>query len=382
MKPGCLVLETGEIFKGFLIHGEAQSGEVVFNTSHSGYEEIATDPSYYNQILVMTAPLQGNYGVSSDCWQSDRFWIKGFVCVEIQNSMRDRQWLERLDSHKVPILSHIDTRSLVFRLREKGTVCGAIVPLSKESRKMANTLIQKLKQEAKDWTKKVCIKEPKEFKAHKVKGPKLALIDFGFKKNIFKELLKRSSKLCIFPSTSSIKEIKSWNPDGIVLSNGPGDPKEVLEGTKLVQKLLSWKPLFGICMGHQVLAQAIGAETYKLKFGHRGSNHPIRDYLLNKIYVSAQNHGYAVNKNSLPKEVKVSHVNLNDDTVAGIFSQKWNCLSVQFHPENHPGPKESSLLFDFFIKNFLKNSSKKSSSLKPHLLQKRKSRSNASQKKY
>ena len=358
MKPGSLVLETGEVFNGFLFADSAKAGEVVFNTSHTGYEEMATDPSYYNQILVMTAPLQGNYGASSDFWQSDKIWIKGFVCLELQDSSGDRPWLETLRTHKIPILSSVDTRSLTLKLRTKGVLWGAIVPLGKKSVPQALSLIKEEKTKPKDWTKAVCVSEVKEFKGKKRTGPKLVLIDFGYKKNILDEMLKRSSKVCIFPQTSSSREIKAWNPDALVLSNGPGDPKDVEDGTKLVQKLLGWRAIFGICMGHQVLAQTMGGKTYKLKFGHRGSNHPIEDKLLGKIYISAQNHGYAVREDSLPKDVLVSHINLNDKTVAGIFSEKRKCLSVQFHPENHPGPTEATVLFDFFINRLVKGLSK------------------------
>lgn len=358
MKPGCLVLETGEIFKGFLLGGAAQAGEVVFNTSHSGYEEIATDPSYYNQILIMTAPLQGNYGAESSVWQSDCFWIKAFVCLEAQNSIRDREWLEKLNLNRIPVLTSVDTRQAVLRLREKGVVWSAVLPLAKDSFQQAISLIKKEKAKAKDWTQAVSVRSAKEFKGQKRKGPRLALIDFGFKKNILNEMLTRSAQVCVFPSTSSIKPIRDWEPEGLVLSNGPGDPRDVIEGTKLVQQLLAWKkPIFGICMGHQVLARALGAETYKLKFGHRGSNHPIEDKLLNRIYISAQNHGYAVHAGSLPEDVQVSHVNLNDRTVAGIFSDRKNCFSVQFHPENCPGPQEASSLFDFFTENLVKKKS-------------------------
>ena len=360
MKPGCLVLETGEIFKGVLFGGSIQAGEAVFNTSHTGYEEIATDPSYYNQILVMTAPLQGNYGADSDCWQSSNIWIKGFVCLEMQNSRRDKEWLEKLKTHKVPVLSSVDTRQVALRLRTKGAVWSAIVPLSKESLPQALSLIKKEKAKPKDWTQAVCIPAEKEFKGQKKRGSRLALIDFGFKKNILKEMLKRAERVCVFPSTSSLGDIQSWDPDGIVLSNGPGDPKDVVAGTQLIQKFLGWKALFGICMGHQILAQAMGAETYKLKFGHRGSNHPIEDKLLNRIYLSAQNHGYAVRESSLPKNVEMSHINLNDRTVAGIFSEKQNCFSVQFHPESHPGPREAVSLFDFFINKLIRNTHTKS----------------------
>ena len=354
MKPGALVLETGEIFKGFFLGGEAQAGELVFNTSHTGYEEMATDPSYYNQILIMTAPLQGNYGASDSIWESEKLWIKGVVCLEMQSSQRDKKWLEKLSSHKIPVLSAVDTRSLVIHLRKKGVLWAALVPLSKNSIPKALALIKKEKSKAKDWTQSVCISFPKEFKGQKRKGLKLALIDFGYKKNILREMLKRSEKVCVFPSHSSFSEIQDWNPDGMVLSNGPGDPKDVKSGTGLVKKFLSWKAIFGICMGHQVLAQALGAQTYKLKFGHRGSNHPIEDRILNQIYVSAQNHGYAVKESSLPPNVKVSHVNLNDKTVAGFYSEELRALGVQFHPENCPGPREALSLFDFFINKLVK----------------------------
>ena len=352
MTPGALILETGEIFKGLLSDAFTQAGEVVFNTSHSGYEEIATDPSYYNQILVMTAPLQGNYGADLKFWQSEKIWIKAFICLELQNSQRDQLWLKTLTEHKIPILSGVDTRKLVLRLRRKGVIWGLVAPLSQQI--SVRQMIQQEREQPKDWTKFVSVSEPKEFKGRKRAGLKIALIDFGFKKSILEELLKRASSVCLFPPNSSFKLIQNWKPSAVVLSNGPGDPKEVKEGTQLVKKLIGFKPIFGICMGHQILSQALGGETYKLKFGHRGSNHPIQDKLLNRIYISAQNHGYSVNPETLPEEVLVSHVNLNDRTVAGLFSKKHKCLSVQFHPENKPGPTEATALFDYFIKNLVK----------------------------
>ena len=363
MKPSCLVLETGEIFPGYSFKGKPQAGEVVFNTSHTGYEEIATDPSYYSQILVMTAPLQGNYGVSDRFWESHKIWIKGFVCLEMQNTSRQHGWLERLKSYDVPTLSHVDTRQLVLRLRDKGVVWGAIVPLSKKSKKEALNLIKITKKsQIKDWTQLVSTQKIQNYKGKKRNGLKVAFVDFGSKQNILREVLKRTSEVSIFPSRlSSLKEIKKWKPDGLLLSNGPGDPRDVKEGTELVKGLLNWRFIFGICMGHQILAQALGSKTYKLKFGHRGSNHPIRDSLLDKVYMSAQNHGYVIQPGTLPEDVEVSHVNLNDNTIAGIFSKKHKCLGVQFHPENHPGPRDSLALFDFFIKqskNFNKKSSK------------------------
>lgn len=360
MKAGCLVLETGNIFSGYVLGKHSQAGEVVFNTSHSGYEEIATDPSYYSQILVSTAPMQGTYGTSDEAWESSQIWIRGFICVEMQNSKRDRSWRDKLTKHNVPILHQVDTRSLVLALREQGALWGAIVPYSDNSKKEALELIRFTKQsQAKDWTQEVCVQEMQTHKGKKKRGLKIALIDFGYKKNILRELLLRSSEVSIFPAhSSSLKEIKKYKPDGILLSNGPGNPSDVLEGTELVKSLLGWRFMFGICMGHQILAQALGAENYKLKFGHRGSNHPIHDLLSDQIFMSAQNHGYATQQNTLPADVKVSHINLNDNTVAGLFSKKYKFLGVQFHPENHPGPQEGSSLFDFFIKQ-IKQTQKK-----------------------
>ena len=357
MLPGVLVLETGEVFPGEWEGGEARAGEVVFNTSHSGYEEIATDPSYYSQILVMTAPQQGNYGVSDESWESDRMWIEGFVCLEISSSHSEKSWRKRLERNHIPLLTRVDTRRLVLRLREKGTVWGALLPRAGNIRSHASSLIKKARKKPGDWTKAVSVRVIQDLKGEKKSGPRVALIDFGCKKNILRELLKRCSAVRVFPSGSRATDVESWNPDGILLSNGPGDPIYVKEGSELVQKLLGRKFIFGICMGHQVLAQAVGAKNYKLKFGHRGGNHPIEDTLSSKIYMASQNHGYAVKEETLPEEVTVTHRNLNDQTVAGIFSKKHRFLGVQFHPESRPGPRESGFLFDLFMKKIKSHAS-------------------------
>lgn len=353
---GYLVLETGEIYEGHWKGGSNRAGEVVFNTSHSGYEEIATDPSYFSQILVMSAPMQGNYGVNDEFWESSQIHIRGFICLEIQDSKRDSSWLNRLLHKQIPVLTEIDTRSLILRLRDEGTVWGAMVNAEskEEAFSEAKNLISQSKKKEKDWTHLVTSSEPSNFKGENPTGPRIAIMDFGFKMNILRELQKRSKEVCVFPSRTSVADIQSWEPDGILLSNGPGDPAEVVGATETVKQLLGKYPIFGICMGHQILGLALGLKTYPMVFGHRGSNHPISDLILNKIYISAQNHGYALmldEKNSGDNEV--THINLNDQTVAGIRNRALKCMSVQFHPESHPGPHDAVGLFDYFIKEMV-----------------------------
>jgi carbamoyl-phosphate synthase small subunit len=354
IEKGFLVLESGEMFPG-LWQGDARAldraGEVVFNTSHSGYEEIATDPSYFGQIIVLTAPQQGNYGENDEFWESEKIWIEGFVCVELQNSWRDKRWQQKLLKNNVPILTDVDTRRLVFHLRDGGTPWGALVkaPTKEEAFEKAKKLIAEKKKIDRDWVYAASIKEERVIKGDDSRGPRIAVMDFGCKANSLRELKKRASEVRVFPSRTKAARIREYNPDGIFLSNGPGDPGDVQEAPETVAQLVGWKPIFGICMGHQILGRALGGETYKLKFGHRGSNHPIKDALLNRIYMSSQNHGYAVKMESLPKTVKVTHINLNDNTVAGIYDETRKAMSVQFHPESHPGPHEASELFDFFI---------------------------------
>ena len=348
-----LVLESGEVFEGQWhgIKGGDSAGEVVFNTSHSGYEEIATDPSYYSQIVVMTAPMQGNYGVIKEFWESEKIWIKGFVCLELQDTKRESGWKDLLQKSGVPAMDEVDTRRLVKTLRSKGTVWGAMVSAETQEEAIARAklLIIKEQQKDKDWCYATTTKDVQILKGKKTSGPRVAVIDLGCKKNIVRELLDTSSEVGVFPSRVSAQEIMNFKPDGVMLSNGPGDPKDVQKTVETVKSLLGKVYIMGICMGHHILALALGGQTYKLKFGHRGSNHPIRDELLKKVYVSSQNHGYAVDQKSLPEGIDVTHWNINDNTVAGLKSAAQKCFSVQYHPESHPGPHEARELFTYFM---------------------------------
>ncbi len=351
---GYIVLESGEVFPGRWLGGQPKAGEVVFNTSHSGYEEIATDPSYYSQIMVMTAPMQGNYGVAADVWESDRIWIQGFACVQMQKSVADYSWLALLQKNDVPTIDEIDTRELVLCLRSKGTPWGALVQANTEdeARQIAKLLIEKEKTKDEDWVYQVSRKSEETRKGLLV-GPRCVVLDYGVKENILRKLTEQCSEVIILNSRASLDQVMSHQPDFVMLTNGPGDPSRVVDAVTTVKELIGKVPLIGICMGHQILALALGAKTYKLKFGHRGSNHPIRDSFNNRVYVSAQNHGYAVDEKSLPQGISVSHVNINDNTVAGLFDANKKFLSVQFHPESCPGPHDAGVIFEQFIQRIV-----------------------------
>lgn len=351
MKKGYLVLENGQIFTGRWKSGESSVGEVVFNTSHNGYEEIATDPSYYGQIMVMCAPMQGNYGIDKSFWESRQLWIRGFIALDIQQSEGNAYWLKRLEEFGIPAIDEMDTRKLVLSLREAGTQVGAMVEASseEEAREKAGPLISQFKEIPKDWVHEVSRQEPQKITGAKGTGPKVAVLDFGCKENILRELIKRSREIMIFPARSSADDIMAWKPDGVLLSNGPGDPQNVEVAVDTIKDLLGRLPVFGICMGHQLLARALGGKTFKLKFGHRGANHPIKDMKTGNIYMTSQNHGYAIEDDSLNSDVTVTHMNLNDNTISGIECLAQKCFSVQFHPESHPGPRDAEKLFDQFV---------------------------------
>jgi carbamoyl-phosphate synthase small subunit len=361
---GYLVLETGEVYEGSILNtlgsntsAFEKAGEVVFNTSNTGYEEIATDPSYFSQIVVMTAPQQGNYGISKSFWESNQIHIQGFIALEIQHSKRESTWVQQLNKFGIPMLSGIDTRDLTMRLRGGGTPWGAIVVAENQTlaRSKAEKLIQSKRGIDKDWVYAVSSKDNQVLSGENASGPRVAIIDLGAKQNIVRLTQKYASEVKVFNSRASFEEVSVYNPQAIILTNGPGDPADVKVATETTRSFIGKKPIYGICMGHQILSLALGAKTYKLKFGHRGSNHPIKDELINRIYVSSQNHGYAVDPKTLPPNVKVTHTNLNDQSVAGIYSKENNILGIQYHPEACPGPHEAQGLFRFFFDEMVAN---------------------------
>lgn len=351
-----LVLETGDVFKGEQPFVKETYGEVVFNTSSSGYEEVVTDTSYFQQIVVMTSPMQGNYGVNETFWESSHPQVKGFICLRMQNTKRDNFFLKMLEKYECAVMTHIDTRALVLKLRDLGTVRGVIVPTESESiaKEKASHYFSQPLGSTQDWVSLVSRKEIDLIKGFKAGGPRVGLLDLGVKNNIIRELQNYCETLVVFPASSQSEVIRAHHIQALILSNGPGDPADVAIVPQTIKKFIGEIPIFGICMGHQLLARALGGKTYKLKFGHRGGNHPIKDKLLNRVYVASHNHGYAVDPSQLIEQgVEVTHINLNDNTCAGLANHDKKYMSVQFHPESCPGPYDSKDLFRYFFREMV-----------------------------
>ncbi|HSQ88655.1 glutamine-hydrolyzing carbamoyl-phosphate synthase small subunit [Romboutsia sp.] len=344
-----LYLEDGSIYegKGFGKIGTT-FGELVFNTSMTGYQEILTDPSYAGQVINMTYPLIGNYGVNKIENESSKVHAKGFIVKNIStnpsNYMSENGIDEMLKSMDIVGIYGVDTRSITKKIRNSGVLKCVI---SNEGLSI-DEVKELLKYEIKDdWMKDVSTKEVIHISGD---GPKVALVDFGVKANIVNNLKIRGCDITIFPYNASFEDIMSINPSGVLLSNGPGDPKEVKEAIETAKKLIPNIPILGICLGHQILALAVGGDTYKMKYGHRGGNHGVYDIERDKSYITSQNHGYAVDPESIKdKDMIVTHINLNDNTVEGMKHKYLPVFSVQFHPEGAPGPEDSSYIFDKFI---------------------------------
>ena len=352
-----LILEDGTVFEGTSIGSTREViSEIVFNTSMTGYLEVLTDPSYAGQAVVMTYPLIGNYGICKEDMESGRAWPDGYIVRElsrIPSNFRSGDTIQHfLEEQDIPGISGIDTRALTKILREKGTMNGMIT--TKEYADLAEPIARMKAYTVKGVVKATSCKEKYVLKqSDKFEKPikKVALLDLGAKRNIARSLAERGCEVTIYPCDTSAEEILASNPDGIMLSNGPGDPKENVEIIKEIHKLYeSNVPIFAICLGHQLMALATGADTFKLKYGHRGGNHPVKDLSTGRVYISSQNHGYAVNPESLdPKVAEPAFTNVNDGTNEGLRYVGKNIFTVQYHPEACPGPQDSSYLFDRFI---------------------------------
>lgn len=351
-----LILEDGTVFEGIHIGADKEMvSEIVFNTSMAGYTEVLTDPSYAGQAVCMTYPLIGNYGVCREDMESGRGWPNGFIVRELSRTAssfrRDITIQEFLSEQGIPGIAGIDTRALTKILRKKGTMNGMI---TSDTSYNLNTTLSKLKEYSTGKVvEKVTCSQKHEIKASaKPIGKRVALLDFGTKANIARSLSGRGCDVTVYPALTKAEEIIKDKPDGIMLSNGPGDPKECQGIIAEIRKLYETDiPIFAICLGHQLMALAAGADTFKMKYGHRGGNHPVKDLETGRVYISSQNHGYVVDTEKLDPKVAVpAFVNVNDGTNEGLSYVGKNIFTVQYHPEACPGPQDSGYLFDRFIK--------------------------------
>ncbi len=359
-KKAILVLEDGRSFSGESFGADGETfGEMVFNTSMSGYQEILTDPSYAGQIVCMTYPLIGNYGVNEEDVESRRPWVEGFVVREasrITSNYRSTMSLQDyLIKNNIVGIEHIDTRALVRHIRDKGAMRAAISTIDLD----ANSLLQKVlaspEMANRELASAVTVDASYDYPASDGERFHVVAYDFGVKTNSLREFAKFGCRITVVPAETSAADVLALKPDGIFLSNGPGDPASMAAVVNEIKKLTtSQTPMFGICLGHQLIGEAFGGTTYKLKFGHRGGNQPIKDLTTGKIEITSHNHGFAVDADSLPADVEVTHINLNDHTVAGLRHKTLPVFSVQYHPESAPGPHDSEYLFERFI-DLMKN---------------------------
>ncbi len=360
-QPAILLLSDGTIFHGKSIGISGTTfGEVCFNTGMTGYQEIFTDPSYFGQIMVATNPHIGNYGVNKNEIESNSIKISGLVCknFSFNHSRPDSEsnLFDYFQKQNLICISDVDTRALVSYIRDNGAMNAVICTdqTSIEDLKIALANVPDMK--GLELASKVSTKEPYFYGDEKAKY-KISALDLGIKTNILRNLANRDCYIKVFPFDSTFQDLSEFNPDGYFLSNGPGDPDPLFSAIEVAKKIIeNNKPLFGICLGHQVIALANGISTYKMFNGHRGINHPVMNIITGKGEITSQNHGFAVNREELEKnqDMEITHFHLNDNTVAGMRMKSKNVFSVQYHPEASPGPHDSSYLFDEFIENLSK----------------------------
>ncbi|MBI5303153.1 MAG: glutamine-hydrolyzing carbamoyl-phosphate synthase small subunit [Chloroflexi bacterium] len=369
--PALLALEDGTLWRGiaFGARGE-RTGEVVFNTSLTGYQEVLTDPSYYQQIVVMTASHIGNTGVNDDDDESARTWLAGFAIREA--SLRVSNWRanasldEYLCVRAVVSISEIDTRALVRHLRSQGAMRGALSSVNTDPARLIEMARTSPSMNGADLVRYVTCAETylwdqsthalwyplSNFHAERpTSNLHVVVFDYGIKRNTLRSLTTRGCRVTVVPANFSARETLELKPDGVLLANGPGDPAAVTYAIETTRDLLGRVPIMGICLGHQILGLALGGDTYKLKFGHRGGNQPVKNLLTGQVEITSHNHGFAVRADSLPGDVEVTHINLNDQCVEGLRSRQQRAFSVQFHPEAAPGPHDAMNLFDEFIES-------------------------------
>jgi carbamoyl-phosphate synthase small subunit len=350
---GKLALEDGYVVAGEVFGTPGETwGEIVFNTSMTGYQEILTDPSYCGQIIVMTYPLIGNYGIAeSDC-EAKRSFARGLVVREVCPAPSNWHLDSTLDSflkrQRLMGLSQVDTRALVRHIRTKGTMRAVMAAGNPSDSELVSRARSVPSLSGQPHVATVSPKQVEE--SGNAAGRTIVLVDMGAKRGISRELGERGMRVVSVPYSWSAEEILRLRPAGVLISNGPGDPLDVPETVSAVRALVQRVPVFGICLGHQVLGLAFGGKTYKLKFGHRGANHPVREHETGRVFITAQNHSYAVEPGSLPGDILVSHTNLNDGTVEGLSHSRLPAFSVQYHPEAAPGPRDSAYLFDRFMR--------------------------------
>ena len=365
--PAKLALEDGTIFEGFSIGATGEvDGEVVFNTSMTGYQEILTDPSYRGQIVTMTYPEIGNYGTNTDDLESSKPHLAGFIVKEdsrIYSNFRSQQSLQDyLLHHGIVSIGGIDTRALVRHILSTGALKGVVSTKDLYNDSLVKKAIQSPGLVGRDLVREVMPNQVRSWSEilHPLNevestpssdsdtGPHIVCLDYGMKWNIPRHLANRGNRVTILPGSSTAEDVLLQNPDGVFLSNGPGDPEPLEYAIRTIRELLGKKPIFGICLGHQLLSLACGAKTFKLKFGHRGANQPVQHLETGKVEVTSQNHGFAVDEQSLPDCLEITHRNLNDNTIAGVRHKSAQAFSVQYHPEASAGPHDSAYLFDRF----------------------------------